>query len=101
MSRCEDGRFVNEMTCGEPSPIGIYAVRRISSSIATGGKGLSSHPARGQCSVTALVVRDMFGGDILTTDIDGVWHFYSCINGRRWDLTISQFDKPIGYDDLP
>jgi hypothetical protein len=45
--------------------------------------------------------QDIFGGDILKTDVDGVWHFYNRIDGRRWDLTMSQFDKPIGYNDLP
>jgi len=45
--------------------------------------------------------QDIFGGDIPKTDVDGVWHFYNRIDGRRWDLTMSQFDKPIGYNDLP
>jgi GNAT superfamily N-acetyltransferase len=33
--------------------------------------------------------------------VDGYWHFYNQIDGRRWDLTMSQFETPIGYDDLP
>jgi hypothetical protein len=51
--------------------------------------------------VTAVVVQDVFGGDIFKTDVDGAWHFYNRIDGRRWDLTMSQFAKPIGYDNLP
>jgi hypothetical protein len=70
-------------------------------SVETGGKWLPTNRARGQCSVTALVVKDILGGDILKTDVDGYWHFYNQIDGRRWDLTMSQFETPIGYDDLP
>ena len=51
--------------------------------------------------MTALVVQDALGGDILKTDVDGAWHFYNRIDGRRWDFTISQFERPISYDDLP
>jgi hypothetical protein len=83
------------------SPVELYDVLRTCWSTATGSKWLPSNPAQGQCSVTALVVQDVLGGDILKTDVDGAWHFYNRIDGRRWDLTISQFDKPIGYDDLP
>jgi hypothetical protein len=82
-------------------PRALYDVLRCCWSQETGGKWLAANPARGQCSVTALVVQDLLGGDILKTDIDGAWHFYNRIAGRRWDLTISQFDRPIGYDDLP
>jgi hypothetical protein len=46
-------------------------------------------------------VQDILGGDILKTDVDDYWHFYNQIDGRRWDFTISQFETPIGYDDLP
>jgi GNAT superfamily N-acetyltransferase len=69
-------------------------------SVETGGRWLISNPARGQCSVTALVVQDILGGDILKTDVGGCWHFYNQIGARRWDLTISQFETPIRYDNL-
>jgi hypothetical protein len=59
------------------------------------------NPACGQCSVTALVVQDLLGGELLKTRVGGAWHFYNRIDGRRWDLTVSQFATPIGYDDLP
>lgn len=52
----------------------------------------AENPAKGQCSVTSLVVHDLFGGDILKTKTRGGTHFYNSINGVRWDLTISQFD---------
>jgi hypothetical protein len=51
--------------------------------------------------VTALVVQDVLGGDILKTDVDGARHSYNAIDGRRWDFTMSQFAQPIGYDDRP
>jgi hypothetical protein len=60
----------------------------------------SDNPAAGQCSVTALVVQDELGGEILKTDVNGAWHFYNQIDGRRVDFTVSQFDSPIGYDDV-
>lgn len=59
------------------------------------------NPALGQCSVTALVVQDVLGGDLLKTRVDGAWHFYNRIAGSRLDLTSSQFAGPIAYDDLP
>jgi hypothetical protein len=59
------------------------------------------NPARGQCSVTALVAQDYLGGEILKTDVSGAWHFYNCIHGARHDFTASQFEHAIGYDDIP
>ena len=58
-------------------------------------------PATGQCSVTALVVNDVFGGEILKTRTTLGVHFYNRIGDRRWDLTISQFRQPIPFEDLP
>ena len=89
------------MTAGCPSLIDLYDKLRAAWSTATGGKWRPDNPAAGQCSVTALVVQDELGGDILKTDVDGAWHFYNRIDGRRIDFTMSQFDSPIGYDDLP
>jgi len=31
----------------------------------------------------------------------GAWHFYNLVGGKRVDFTASQFESPIGYDDLP
>ncbi|MBN3723651.1 YunG family protein [Burkholderia sp. Ac-20379] len=59
----------------------------------------ASTPALNHCSVTALVVQDCFGGEILSTRTSGGTHFYNTIDGRRWDLTVSQFAEPIPYDD--
>lgn len=67
----------------------------------TGGKWRPDNPACGQCSVTALVAQDLLGGDILKTSVEGQWHFYNRVAGRRLDLTESQFEQPLEYQDLP
>ncbi|WP_158940478.1 hypothetical protein [Burkholderia sp. S171] len=61
----------------------------------------SSNPAQNHCSITALVVQDHFGGEILSTRTSGGTHFYNLIDGKKWDLTVSQFAEPIPYDDTP
>lgn len=58
-----------------------------------------STPAKNHCSITSLIVQDYFGGEILRTRTPGGTHFYNAIDGRKWDLTVSQFDEPIPYDD--
>ncbi|MEM7642657.1 MAG: hypothetical protein AAF366_09020 [Pseudomonadota bacterium] len=65
------------------------------------------NPANGQCNVTAAVVADLFGLEILRTELGDVWHYYNRADGRRVDLTDSQFtapgarfDPPAPYDDL-
>ena len=61
----------------------------------------ADNPARGQCSVTALAVQRLCGGDILMTPTDGGPHFYNRIGGERWDLTAGQFEAPPSYQDRP
>lgn len=61
----------------------------------------AENPARNHCSVTSLIVNDYFGGDILKTHTVGGMHFYNLIDGKKWDLTVSQFAEPIPYDDTP
>ncbi|WP_051379696.1 YunG family protein [Bradyrhizobium murdochi] len=82
------------MTTGCPSLIGLYRKLRDAWSAETSSQWRSDNPAAGQCSVTALVIQDELGGAILKTDVNGAWQ-------RRVDFTMSQFDSPIGYDDLP
>lgn len=69
-------------------------------SLASSSKYSIENPARGQCGVTALVVQDIFGGEILKTRTDEGMHFYNRIAGERHDLTLSQFDGPIPFDDI-
>jgi len=65
----------------------------------TGLQWLPENPARGQCNVTSLVVHDLCGGEILKTETAGGWHFYNFVDGRRYDLTASQFASPVTYAD--
>ena len=52
------------------------------------------NPANGQCNVTASVIQDLFGGEILRTRYPTFWHYYNRIDGIRCDLTDSQFSRP-------
>ena len=58
------------------------------------------NPAKGQCSVTALIIQDCYGGELYKTNVGKHWHFYNCINGAYCDFTASQFDSPIEYLNL-
>ena len=60
-------------------------------------------PAAGQCNVTTVAIFDLFGGLICQTPLEGyeVPHFYNIIDGRRVDLTDSQFNAPVDYADHP
>ena len=69
-------------------------------SVRSSSKWTSSNPAAGQCSVTALVLQDIFGGDILYTLVNERPHFYNRISGCRYDLTKEQFGFPLAYDDI-
>jgi len=83
-----------------PSPAELLPILTESWSLSTGRHWLPERPARGQCSVTALVVQDICGGEILKTMTPGGWHFYNRIDGVRHDLTASQFDTPPDYADI-
>lgn len=69
-------------------------------SIKTSSRWQPDNPALGQCSVTALVVQDLLGGDILKTEIGSAWHFYNRIGGLRLDFSAAQFFSPVVYSDL-
>lgn len=62
---------------------------------------LPDTPARGQCNVTALVIHDHLGGEILKTPVGDQWHFYNRIDGQVYDLTAEQFPILPKYLDLP
>ncbi len=69
-------------------------------SLDTGSKWSAENPARGQCSVTALVINDVFGGEIRKTKAGDEWHYYNYIDDERVDFTSSQFPQQINYDDI-
>jgi hypothetical protein len=83
----------------------VQARLRRAWSLRSSGKWRADNPALGQCSVTALVVRAAFGGEILKTlvpfDGGAAWHFYNRVEGRCFDFTAEQFAAPIRYDDVP
>lgn len=70
-------------------------------SIHSSSKWTAQNPAKGQCGVTALIVNDLLGGEILKTKLPEGWHFYNKINGTRFDFTESQFQESIDYLDIP
>ena len=57
----------------------------------------------GQCSITAFLIQDIFGGDVYGIKLpDGNFHCYNVINGKQYDLTIEQFGDEAGtlvYDN--
>jgi hypothetical protein len=82
-------------------PAQVQSALRRSWSLATARQWTPDNPAAGQCNVTALLIHDLFGGDLLKTRLPAGDHFYNRIEGRRYDFTESQFDRPIAYMDLP
>lgn len=84
----------------ESSPARLLPILRRCWSIETSGQWLPDNPARGQCNVTALVVHDLCGGEILKTQAPGGWHFYNRVEGERHDLTASQFAASVSYVDI-
>jgi hypothetical protein len=68
---------------------------------ATARQWTAEDPAVGQCNVTALLVYELFGGELLQTVLPEGKHFYNRIDRQRYDFTNSQFAKPITYSDLP
>lgn len=61
----------------------------------------ADNPAKGQCSVTALLAQEKLGGELLKTSVGEAWHFYNRVEGERVDFTSGQFGGPIRYDDEP
>ena len=58
------------------------------------------NPSIGQCSVTAIVLQREFGGIILKTKTNGIWHYYNNINGDIYDFTSCQFSEKIQYQNI-
>ncbi|MBO4366119.1 MAG: hypothetical protein J5843_00540, partial [Clostridia bacterium] len=49
-------------------------------------------PTVGQCSVTAFLAQDIFGGEVFGVPLgDGHFHCYNRVNGTVFDLTDAQF----------
>ena len=58
------------------------------------GSWSPANPSFGQCAVTALVIQDHVGGELLRAAVDGVPHYWNRLpDGREIDLTRSQFGR--------
>ena len=55
----------------------------------------------GQCSITAFLVQDIFGGEVRGIEREGGnFHCYNVVNGKVFDLTSEQFgDEELIYSD--
>ncbi|MDA1638476.1 MULTISPECIES: YunG family protein [Bacillus cereus group] len=78
----------------------IYEALIRSWSIETSSKWTIENPAKGQCGVTALVVQDIYRGEIKKTKVREAWHFYNFIDGQRCDFTEVQFNEKLNYMDI-
>ncbi len=63
----------------------------------------SGNKTYGQCSITAFLIQDIFGGEVYgILRPDGNYHCYNVIDGRQFDLTIEQFGdeaSSLVFDD--
>lgn len=57
----------------------------------------------GQCSITAFLVQDVFGGKVYGIPLpEGGFHCYNVVRGRIFDLTSEQFgDEKLSYENNP
>ena len=57
----------------------------------------------GQCSITAFLVQDIFGGEVYgVLRPAGNYHCYNVVGDRAFDLTSEQFDDEVlSYEDNP
>ncbi len=61
------------------------------------------NPTMGQCSITAFLVQDIFGGKVYGIPREGGnFHCYNEVDGVIFDLTSEQFgDEVLNYKDNP
>lgn len=59
-------------------------------------------PSIGQCAVTAMVVQDGLGGELLRSTVRGISHYWNSIPGMgELDLTRAQFGENVIPDAAP
>lgn len=57
--------------------------------------------AWGQCAITALIVQDYLGGDLLRGQLPNTSHYWNRLpNGEELDLTATQFDHPLSFSEV-
>lgn len=56
----------------------------------------------GQCSITAFLVQDLFGGKVYGVPLgDGNYHCFNVVNGYVFDLTSEQFgNQKLDYEHV-
>lgn len=60
------------------------------------------NPTLGQCSITAFLAQDIFGGDVYGVKTGSGIHCYNVVNGISFDLTSEQFgEKAKDLDYTP
>ena len=61
------------------------------------------NPTLGQCSITAFLVQDIFGGRVYGVPLkDGGFHCFNDVDGHVFDLTSEQFgDAKLCYEGQP
>ena len=61
------------------------------------------NPTLGQCSVTAFLAQDLFGGKVYGVPLpDGGFHCFNDVDGCVFDLTSEQFGgAPLDYANAP
>ena len=58
----------------------------------------SENPSHGQCAVTALIVQDHFGGELLRARVNGISHYWNRLpSGTEVDLTRKQFGSLVDF----
>jgi len=67
------------------------------------GEWTPGNPTFGQCSITAFLVQDIFGGRVYGVLLkDGSVHCFNVVDGRKFDITSQQFgDGKLNYDNCP
>ena len=61
------------------------------------------NPTLGQCSVTAFLMQDIYGGKVYGVPLeDGNFHCFNAVGGCVFDLTSEQFgDARLNYENCP
>ena len=66
-------------------------------------KWTQENPTFGQCSITAFLIQDIYGGRVLGVPRrGGAFHCFNDVNGCVFDLTSEQFgDEVLDYENCP
>lgn len=62
------------------------------------------NPSLGQCAITACIIQDYFGGEIVNSIVilqngDKISHYLNLIDGKYIDLTSQQFNEGAIFSD--